>query len=118
MVMEYTANISAAITNQRNWNDINTDSDSSDDVNTGNEGRQISDTSTWRQGREEAQVHNEDPESSNLPPHDVNGDEEHVNAKGPVTTAAPQLVAPVQQAQLVAPVSHKWLDWRRPSMLG
>ena len=50
-------------------------------------------------------IHNEDPESTNLPPHDIDGDEEAVDAEGPVTTAA-QLIAPAQQqTQMAAPAA-------------
>ena len=52
--MEYIRNISEAMNNQRNWNEINVDSDSSDEsLTTGHEDRQNSETSTWRRGQEQ-----------------------------------------------------------------
>ena len=49
--MEYIANLSTArssLTNQEGWNDINMDSDSDDGSVNNDEGRQISENSTWR----------------------------------------------------------------------
>ena len=113
--MEYTANISSArntFTTQEGWDDINTDSDSDGSVNNV-EVRQISDALPKAevvkilvntQGRDKVQavVHNEDPEPPNIPPHDGNGVEESGNTEGLAAAAAPQLTAPVLQAQMAS----------------
>ena len=90
--MEYTANISEAAKRQTDWGVITSDLLLSDDTSDSSDDVQFTSASTGRQGRVEAQIHNEDPEAA-LPPHDGNGDE--ANADGPLATEAPQPVAPV-----------------------
>ena len=110
--MEYTHNISEAA-RQKDWNIIvddldlsETDSDSSV-VNS-------AEVQTKRQGREEAQVHYEDPEASIQPPHDVIGDEANIDG----ATAAPQPAAHTQKAQLTPPAAPQMVGLEAPFNAG
>ena len=114
--MEYTANISEAASRQKHWDVITSDLLLSDNTSESSDDGQFTSASTGRQGRKEAQVHNEDPEASILPPHDVNGDK--ANADGSLATAAPQPAAPVQQAQLALPAAPQVVGLEAPFHAG